>query len=212
MDKAFIFDMDGVIINSEPMHEEIELAVAAEQGIDFDKENWYLYVGMRSSDMWETVIAERQLKVNVNDILTVADQRKVQYIESHDIEPIEGIKDLLENLTKLRYRVALASSSSKPFIEAVLNKFEINRFFEVIVSGDEIKDGKPAPDIYIEAASRLAVSPDSCIVLEDSKNGINAGNAAGMKTIGFSNPESGNLDLSSATYKVESIKEVMKFI
>ncbi|WP_147535495.1 HAD family hydrolase [Bacillus marasmi] len=212
MDKAFIFDMDGVIINSEPMHEKIELSVAAEQGIELEDDNLEKYVGMRSRDMWESIIAERNFKVDVNVILNVAEQRKVQYIDTHDIEPIEGIKDLLEHLSKLRYRIALASSSSKPFIEAVLNKFEITHFFEEIVSGDDIKEGKPAPDIYLEVARRLGINPGSCLVLEDSENGVKAGNTAGMKTIGFTNPESGNMNLSEAKNIVKSIHDVLKLI
>ncbi|NMD71096.1 HAD family phosphatase [Bacillus sp. DNRA2] len=212
MDKVFIFDMDGVIINSEPMHEEIELAVASELGIKFDRENWEKYVGMRSRDMWESVKIERQLSFDVDNILTLADKRKVQYINTKQIEPINGIKELLETLTELDYRIGLASSSPKPFIEAVLNKFQISKFYDVVVSGDDIKEGKPAPDIYIEAARRLAVSPDVCFVLEDSENGIKAGNAAGMKTIGFKNPASGTLDLSEAAYQVRTIEEVLELI
>lgn len=212
MDKVFIFDMDGVIINSEPMHAEIELAVATELGIKFDRENWEKYVGMRPRDMWESVKTERQLSFNVDHVLTLADERKVQFINCKQIEPINGIKELLEKLTELDYRIGLASSSPKPFIEAVLNKFKFVRFYDVVVSGDDVKEGKPAPDIYLEAARRLGVNPDVCFVLEDSENGIKAGNSAGMKTIGFKNPASGTLDLSEAAYQVNSIEEVLNLI
>lgn len=212
MEKAFIFDMDGVVINSEPMHEQIELEVAAGFNIHIDQARMKKYVGMRSKDVWAAIIKEDGLDLKPEQIIEVADKQKVKYIEDNKLEPIDGIRELLVKLKELNYRIALASSSPKEFIEAVLKKFEILHFFDTIVNGDEVAHGKPAPDIFLEAARRLGVRPENCTILEDSNNGVDAGNIAGMRTIAYVNPDSGNLDLSKATHIVKSVRDVLSFV
>jgi HAD superfamily hydrolase (TIGR01509 family) len=208
MEKAFIFDMDGVIINSEPIHDMVDMEVAAEFKIHLDHYRLQRYVGMRAKDVWKSIINEDQLPLTVEQLLVIADKRKVDFIEASYIQPIKGITGLLQQLKESNYRIALASSSSIEMIEAILNKLGIDSYFEFKVSGDEVNIGKPAPDIYLETARRLNVLPNNCIVLEDSEHGIEAGNAAGMETIGFANPGSGNQDLSNANYIVNSIEDV----
>lgn len=212
VDKAFIFDMDGVIIDSEPMHDMVDMEVAAGFNIRLDRDRLQKYVGMRARDVWNSVIKEDQLSLTADQLLLIADEKKVKFIEVSDLAPIDGIRELLKRLKQLNYKIALASSSPIELIDAVLHKFEIESFFDYKVSGDEVQNGKPAPDIYLETARRMNVNPDDCIVLEDSRNGIDAGNAAGMKTIGFANPGSGNQDLSKANHVVDSIEGVLEFI
>ncbi|AGK53732.1 HAD family hydrolase [Bacillus sp. 1NLA3E] len=212
MEKAFIFDMDGVIINSEPIHDMVDIEVATEFKIHLDHYRLQRYVGMRARDVWESIINEDQLPLKVEQLLLIADKRKVNFIEASYIQPIKGITGLLQQLKESNYRIALASSSSIEMIEAILNKLGIDSYFEFKVSGDEVNIGKPAPDIYLETARRLNVLPNNCTVLEDSEHGIEAGNAAGMKTIGFANPGSGNQDLTKANYIVNSIEDVFGLI
>lgn len=212
MEKAFIFDMDGVIIDSEPIHDMVDMEVAAEFKIHLDHNRLQRYVGMRSRDVWESIINEDQLPLTVEQLLVIADKRKVDFIEASYVQPIKGITGLLQQLKESNYRIGLASSSSIEMIDAILNKLGINSYFEFKVSGDEVNFGKPAPDIYLESARRLNVLPNNCIVLEDSEHGIAAGNAAGMKTIGFANPGSGNQDLTKANYNVNSIEDVFCLI
>jgi HAD superfamily hydrolase (TIGR01509 family) len=212
MEKAFIFDLDGVIINSEPIHDLVDIDVATAFEIQLDHQRLQKYVGMRSREVWESIIKEDQLILTSDELLAVADVKKEKYIAENELQPINGIKELLIELKEKDYRIALASSSPKRFIEAVLNKFEIHSYFEYKVSGDEVKLGKPDPEIYLLAAQRLNVDPKNCIVLEDSKNGVAAGNDAGMKTIGFANPGSGNQDLSKANHIVHSIDEVLSIL
>lgn len=212
MEKAFIFDMDGVIIDSEPMHDRVDMEVAKGHKIHLDQQRLHRYVGMRSRDVWESIINEDNLSLTADELLLIADDKKVKFIEENELHPIEGIRALLKQLQALNYRIALASSSPIAFIDAVLHKFEIDSYFECKVNGDEVKQGKPAPDIFLEAARRLNVAPENCMVLEDSKNGIDAGNAAGMKTIGFGNSGLGNQDLSKANHIVHSIAEVLALL
>ena len=90
----------------------------------------------------------------------------------------------------------------------VVSKFELEDYFSCILSGEEVENGKPAPDIYVETAKKLGIVPEECIVIEDSKNGVMAAKEAGMKCIGFKNINSGEQDLSKADYIVNSIVEI----
>jgi beta-phosphoglucomutase family hydrolase len=212
LEKAFIFDLDGVIINSEPIHDLVDIQVATHYQIQLDHERLQKYVGMRSKEVWALLVKEDQRTIPAELLLAIADEKKEIYIKENDLEPIEGIRELLHHLKEQQYKIALASSSPKRFIDAVLEKFKLEDFFTCIVNGDEVELGKPAPDIFIEAARRLGVLPEACIVLEDSKNGVHAGNAAGMRTIGFVNPGSGTQDLAKAHHIVHSIEDVLHIL
>ena len=124
------------------------------------------------------------------------------------MEPIDGIRELLAELKALNIPAAIASSSPPVFIKAVLRKFDLLDHFECVVSGEEVERGKPAPDVYLKAAELLGVKPQDCMVLEDARHGVAAAKAAGMKCIGFVNPNSGNQDLSQADYVVHAVSEV----
>lgn len=207
MEKVFIFDMDGVILNSEPMHHMVELEVAKEYGIPLDLARLQSYIGMRTRDVWELLIKEEDLSLDAEDLLVLGLNKKINFIKQSELQPINGILELLDELKGLDYTIALASSSPKILIDTILKKFKVDSFFNCIVSGDEVKKGKPAPDIYLEVTKRLMVSPWDCLVLEDSKMGIESANMAGMKTIGFINPGSGNQDLSKANHIINSINQ-----
>jgi len=210
MEKVFIFDMDGVIVNSEPIHHMIELEVASKYNIPLDKKRLEAYVGMRTRDVWELIIKEEKLSLKIGELLFCSEETKVKYIEKSDIQPISGIIELIKKLKELGYIIALASSSPIVLINAILNKFDIISYFECIVSGEEVNYGKPAPDIYLEAANRLNVQPKNCYVLEDSKMGVESATRAGMMTIGFLNSGSGSQDLSLANHIVNSIEEIIE--
>jgi len=123
-------------------------------------------------------------------------------------EPMPGVAELIEELYKNKVKLVVASSASIKNIEIVLKMFNLERFFETKVSGDEVNNGKPAPDIFLYAAKVIGAQPEECIVIEDSKNGVEAAKSAGMKCIGFQNPNSGNQDLSSADMVINSFSEI----
>jgi len=208
MIKAFIFDMDGVIIDSEPMHLEVDFETVQHLGIDLTRQDLEKYVGMANPEMWGQIKQQFNLHKSVEEIIAYQLKRKIAIIDEMDIEPIEGIRALINELQNSHVAIGLASSSPREFIEKVLKKFNIIEHFSCITSGEEIGRGKPAPDVYLEAARILNVNPEHCIALEDSKNGVTAANKAGMKCIGFINPNSGTQDLSEAVSTVKSIKEI----
>jgi HAD superfamily hydrolase (TIGR01509 family) len=208
MKRAFIFDMDGVIIDSEPIHFDVDIRTMSYLGANITQKQLERFVGMTNPEMWAIIKEEYSLAQSVEEIIDYQLPTKLSHLRELDIEPIEGIRELIADLSNHKIPMAIASSSPRLFINEVLKKFQIESYFEYVVSGEEVAQGKPAPDVYLEAARLLGVRPCDCTVLEDSKNGITSAKLAGMKCIGYVNENSGNQDLSAADYIVISIKEI----
>ena len=206
--QAVIFDMDGVIIDSEPIHLEVDIQTMKDLGCNISKEELNKYVGTTSEYMFSDIKNRYKINKSVEDIISYRAEIAKERIIKADLEPIEGIRELLNELKNKSIPAAIASSSPRDFIEVVVSKFGIKDYFSYIVSGEEVENGKPAPDVYIETAKKLGVQPKECIVIEDSKNGVLAAKAAGMKCIGFQNVNSGNQDLSKADFIVNAITEI----
>jgi len=177
-------------------------------GGEITQEELERFVGMTNPEMWKIIRAERALVQTVDEIIAYQLAGKIKALEESAYEPIDGISELLEELKRRGIPVGIASSSAKDFILAVLAKFGIASYFSCVVSGEEVDQGKPAPDVYLEAARQLGADPSRCVVLEDSRNGIIAAKAAGMACIGYVNENSGNQDLSAADRIVRSVREV----
>ncbi|MFD0693003.1 HAD family hydrolase [Paenibacillus sp. GCM10027628] len=208
MQKAFIFDMDGVIIDSEPIHFDAEMRTMSYLGAAITKEELERFVGMTNPEMWKIITQEYQLKQSIDEIIEYQVALKINLLQACLIEPIDGIRELINDLKQHRIPIGLASSSPRVFIEEVLRKFDLTHAFDCIVSGEEVKQGKPAPDVYLEAAALLGVEPVNCFVVEDARHGVAAAKAAGMTCFGYVNPNSGNQDLSKADFMIDSIREI----
>lgn len=206
--KAVIFDMDGVIIDSEPIHFEVDIQTMKDFGCSISKEELNKYVGTTNEYMFTDIKNKYKLDKSVEEIINYRCELAKRKVIESDLAPIEGIIDLLKNLKEKNIIAAIASSSPRDFIEVVVSKFELEDYFSCILSGEEVENGKPAPDIYVETAKKLGIVPEECIVIEDSKNGVMAAKEAGMKCIGFKNINSGEQDLSKADYIVNSIVEI----
>lgn len=206
--KAVIFDMDGVIIDSEPIHFEVDIQTMKDFGCSISKEELNKYVGTTNEYMFTDIKNKYKLDKSVEEIINYRCELAKRKVIESDLAPIEGIIDLLKNLKEKNIPAAIASSSPRDFIEVVVSKFELEDYFSCILSGEEVENGKPAPDIYVETAKKLGIVPEECIVIEDSKNGVMAAKEAGMKCIGFKNINSGEQDLTKADYIVKSIVEI----
>ena len=123
-------------------------------------------------------------------------------------KPIEGVDILIKDLYIKGIKVALASSSPRNHIEAIIKKFNLTDYFHAMVCGEDVKEGKPSPDIFLHTAKIINTLPKECIVIEDSYNGVLSAKAANMKCIGFRNLNSGNQDLSKADMIVTSLKDI----
>ncbi|MBW6410645.1 HAD family hydrolase [Clostridium weizhouense] len=196
--KAIIFDMDGVIVDSERIYFGIERDVFSHFKIKISKEEHEGFVGSSLENMWDKIIKDKSLKICPKDTVNYHKQYVMKHMEGLELVPIKNVKEFINDIKEKNIKIALASSSTKALINLILNKLEIRNLFDVIVSGEEVKQSKPNPEIFLKAAKFLNVDPSDCIVIEDSSNGVRAAKKAGMKCIGFLNPGSGNQCLEEA--------------
>lgn len=208
MIKAFIFDMDGVIIDSEPLHFESDKKVLKDYNIEITHNELIDYVGVTNSQMWSELIEKYSLTAKLEELLEKQDIYKKHLFGEGELEAIAGIKELIDDLRKNGISIGLASSSSRDFIELILKNLKLYEAFDIIVSGEEVSNSKPSPDIFLKAAELLNVHPSQCMVLEDSGHGVKAAKSAGMKCIAYRNPNSGSQDLSLSDIVIDSIEKI----
>ena len=182
--KAVLFDMDGLMVDTESLATEAFIHSAKKQGYDMTKEETLLVLGFTTKsiyDFWENYfknsdVSGKQLVDDhykyIEDILFTTGPRKMPYIE-----------ELLKYLKESNYKVAVASSSNMDHIINNMEKTGLKKYIDEFASGAEVENGKPAPDVFLLAAKRLGVKPEECLVLEDSKAGVIAGSSAGAKVI-----------------------------
>lgn len=206
--KAAIFDMDGVIIDSEPMHARAAILALKKFNIDISLEYLHSFVGSTTYYMCEKMIEDFQIDTTPEALLQMNNDRKKYLLEKEGFTVIPYIIDLMKDLHNNGMKLIIASSSSADEIREVMHALDINQYFEGFVSGMSVAHPKPAPDIFLEAARCLNVKPEECIVIEDSSHGVSAAQAAGMTCVGFANPNSGNQDLHLADILVEGFDEV----
>ena len=212
MINAFIFDMDGVIIDSEPLHLKAEAKYLEKIGIKEPDKFLEDFCAIRTSDMILEVIKCFNLDISHPEALSKIANEKMKIFSEQIITEIPGISKLLNYLKEQNFKIGLATSSDLEIIEIVFNKLGIKQYFDVVTNGNEVKKGKPAPDIFIKTAEKLKVDPLECLVLEDSMHGVNAAKKAGMTCIGFKNPNSGLQDLTNADHEVSDLTEVIEII
>lgn len=203
--EAVIFDMDGVIMDSEPIHYETEFDILKRFGVtDYPFAAHAQYVGMRTRDLWAGHISTYGLDASWQELTIEGDEAYIQALKEKDFDPIEGLIDLLERVKESGIKMIVASSASRENIKLVLDKFAITQYFEGYVSSQDVEKTKPNPDIFLLAAKTLGVKPECCVVIEDAKHGVQAAISAGMKCIGYRNLNSGDQDLSKSHVIVSS--------
>ena len=209
MIQTVIFDMDGVIIDSEPVYFEIDKQMFEELNIAVSLEEHCSYVGTSSQNMWNTIITKHGIAEQPAELMRKEYSLYLEHLaNANDLQPIDGVVELIHELYKNNFKLVLASSSQMASIDIVLNKFKLDELFIAKVSGAELAHSKPHPEIFLRSALLIKSDPSECIVIEDSKNGVTAAKAAGMKCIGFLNPNSGNQDLKNADLVIHSFGEL----
>ena len=208
--QAIIFDMDGVIVDSESRHERAFLEVVREIGYGDRLDLRFAdYIGRSDQVLWLDFVAGHKPSQSVAELLAMKRQRVVELIRRE--QPLfAGLPELLEKLAA-RYVLGLASGSEREVVEEVLGIKRLGRFFSAVVTDSEVKHGKPAPDIFLSAAALLNVTPQACCVVEDSKPGVAAGLAAGMKVIAITNTHPAD-DLRHATHVVRTYEEIERLL
>ena len=142
------------------------------------------------------------------ELVKTMKQIKEQVIKEEGFPMIEGVPQLLKRLKDGGYCLAIASSSPLSYIRQVVTTLGIDSYFDILVSGEQVKNPKPAPDVFLETAKQMGLDPEECLILEDSANGCRAAKAAGIVCIAYFNPDSGKQDLSSADMVIEGYEEI----
>jgi HAD superfamily hydrolase (TIGR01509 family) len=206
--EAVVFDLDGVLIQTEELWDDVRAALARERGGRYDAEAQRAMMGM-SSPEWSRYMHERVgLPESPKEIVReVVELMAARYREHLPL--IDGATEAVERLAA-RWPLGLASSSNRELIDLVLELSGLDRFFRATVSSEEAARGKPAPDVYLEACSRLGVDPVRAAAVEDSHAGIASAKAAGMRVIAIPNPSfpPGDEALAEADLVLGSLAEL----
>ncbi|MBI4896329.1 MAG: HAD family phosphatase [Candidatus Aenigmarchaeota archaeon] len=207
MIKALIFDMDGVLVNSEKPWERFEVNFLKQFIPGFSSEHNNEFKGTGIHDMFVTLKKKFNLRMTEHEFMTIFEEQS-KSIYSSEAVVVPGAQELLETLKK-RYTLALGSSSQRSWITIVLDRFHWNPLFTTVICSNDVGGkAKPDPAIYSKVAEQLGVRADECIVIEDSINGVRAAKAADMCCIGFENPESMIFHLTEADYVVGSLDQI----
>ncbi|MDF2613338.1 MAG: yqaB [Clostridia bacterium] len=206
--KGIIFDMDGVLVNSEPMHYKAYCLVLEEYGITYPYEIYKRFIGTTHAKVMEDIRSRNNLPCTDEEFFKNFKQKRELLIETNGFEGIKGVSKLISALHKKGYKLAVASSSPYEYIIRVTKSLGIHTYFDKIVSAVNVSNPKPAPDVFIKAAEELGLDPRECIAIEDSANGVKSAKAAGIPCIGFYNADSGDQDLKEAVIVVKQFEKV----
>lgn len=209
--QAVIFDMDGLMVDTEPLARRSWEMVLAEFGQRLDEPTFKQMIGLRRMDSALLVLEKLSLDMSPDELLERKEIFLVRMLDG-GIPVMHGLERLLEELKQRQLPWAVATSSPISYAELVLSNLGLATDCQAIASGDEVPLGKPAPDVYLLASERLGVSPDSCLVLEDSIPGVKAAVAAGMLTIAVPNGHASDEAFGLADYVYPSLNEVANSI
>ena len=210
---AVIFDLDGVLADSEPWWKEIDAKLLAEYGITYRGEYHQNVLGVSYRVAIEFYKEAFGLLVPTDEIMRRRGEIATEFFANR-IGLFPNVKEMLEELRQMKLHLAVATSSVSTSARPFLDRHQLTRFFEIIVTGDEVQRGKPAPDIYQRAADKLQVSPDKCLVVEDALPGVAAARAAKMRIVAI--PDRRFVDAAgyekTADYVLDSLKELPTLI
>ncbi|MGO2742291.1 MAG: HAD family hydrolase [Pseudolactococcus laudensis] len=208
MIKTVIFDMDGVLVDSEYTFLETKTDMLKTAGFPKDVSYQYQFMGTTFEVMWTIMKEELGLPESISFYINDMNERREVMIARDGIRAIKGAQDLVKRLFEAGFKLAVASSSPRHEIVRAMTELGLVDYFEVLVSGEEVAHSKPAPDVFLAAAERLGVSAQDAIIIEDTKNGSLAARRAGAYVIGFENPNYPAQDLSNADIIVTDYQEL----
>jgi len=199
--------MDGVLIDSEPLHFDVLNAVLATDGHTLSRAENEAFIGTTTETMWQTLIARRGLVRSMVAYTAQYDQMLLHAL-SQPRDPAPGVAALVGRARELRMRLGVASSSRRLWIDATLRSLGLAQAFDTVVSGDDVQRGKPDPQIYLLAAQHLDVAPARCLAIEDSPNGVESARVAGMAVLGVRTAYTAHLHLAGVERIVDSLADL----
>ena len=207
--KAIIFDMDGVIVNSEPLHRKAYFDMFEEFNLDVSNRLYESFTGKSTSAICKELCEIFDLSIS-HEKLMFSKRKHFKTIFDNDPEfqMIDGALSLIKDYFYNNLTLILASSASMTNINRIFKKFDLDKFFKAKISGADLKESKPNPEIFIKAAKLSGFNKSECIVIEDSTNGVIASKSAGIYCIGFNSPNSKNQNYDKADLVVSNFNEI----
>jgi HAD superfamily hydrolase (TIGR01509 family) len=206
---AVIFDMDGVLVDSEPLYDLATTEFLRRRGVDADPAHFDTLRGLPLPEVWAALADRYRLAEPVEELAEAASRDLDRFFADRGrLEPIPGVRELVAALNGAGLPLAVASSSPHRRVGDLLGRLGLDRSFPVVVSGDEVRRGKPDPEIFLTAARSLGVDPDGCVVVEDSERGVAAALGAGMRCVGLDRGQAGQPGLRRAHLVVPDLEQL----
>lgn len=197
-----IFDMDGVIFDTERIYLETWTSIFDKYGYKMSKEVYTSVMGVGRKNVIKTFKEKYGEDLPIEKMYKEKDEKLLKKIEAGNIPVKRGTYELLDYLKNNNYKIALATSAKRERVEKHLDDANIKAMFNAIVCGDEVERAKPNPDIFLKAAKKLSVEKNKCIVIEDSPSGVKAGYKAGMKVVNIPDLKECDSDMKKYSHKV----------
>lgn len=212
--RAIIFDMDGVLVDSEPTQAKAIMEVCREFGMEVSESECDDFRGRKMEDIF--FYASKKYGIEIVPIREMVKRKIEIYLEFalQDVKLVSGVREFLDKLKKTqKYRFALTTSGRKIQQDQILAKYQLENFFETMITSDDVKNGKPHPEPYIVTVEKLNEEPGACLVIEDSDNGILSAKTAGCLTCGITTTFPGNrLESAGADIIISDFDELAKIL
>lgn len=207
--RAVLFDMDGVLINTEPLHYRMWKEAFHNRGLEIEYDVYKGCIGTTDAFLMDLVLENygRDFRDDRDFPAEVAAIEE-RMLREEGFPQMPGAREMLERLYRAGYLLAVASSSPLSRIERAMDYIGARQYFKILNTAENVARSKPAPDVYLDTAEKLGVAPKECIVLEDSENGSVAADLAGMVCIGLRNPDSGDQNLERTKVIIHSLGEL----
>ncbi|PTM11052.1 MAG: ABC transporter ATP-binding protein [Bacteroidetes bacterium] len=207
--KAILFDMDGVIVDTEPLHSKAYHLMFDAVNINVSDELYASFTGQSTLSICRTLVSHFNLAETPETLVTLKRKFFKQIFETDkDLHLIDGVLDLIKDYYNNGLTLVLASSASMTTINNVFTRFDLDQYFIGKLSGADLKASKPHPEIFIKAAEASGYKKSECLVIEDSTNGIKAAKAAHIYCVGFKSPHSKNQDYSQADFVISDFRDI----
>mgnify|MGYP006092445155 FL=1 len=211
--KCVIFDMDGVIIDSEEIHKKAYYETFNTLNIEVSDTLYKSFTGSSTINAFQRLVAHFNLKNDPEELVLDKRKRYVNFFENDpNLHLVAGVEEIIKYFHKKGIILILASSSAMINIDRVFNRFNLNTYFAAKISGADLKESKPNPEIFNKAAILGNISKENCVVIEDSDNGITAANDANIFVFGYANKLSEGQTLENADFVINHFSELKQFI